>query len=99
VPVGLSVHHDVPTRAASNPLAWLAYLVLLLLAVAALWAARRGQRLWLWALGWFALPLLPTSQVLAPLQNLMADRYLLLAVMGPCLVISALARRGARLVA
>ena len=99
VPVGLSVHHDVPTRAASDPLAWLAYLVLLLLAVAALWAARRGQRLWLWALGWFALPLLPTSQVLAPLQNLMADRYLLLAVLGPCVVVAALAARAPRPVA
>jgi len=94
VPVGLSIHHDVPGRGAGDPLAWLAYGGLAVLAVAAAWAARRGQRLPLYALGWFVVPLLPTSQVLAPLQNLMADRYLLLAVLGPCLVVAALARRG-----
>jgi tetratricopeptide (TPR) repeat protein len=62
------------------------------LAVAAVWAARRGQRVWLWALGWFVVAQLPTSQVLAPLQNLMADRYLLLAVLGPCALVAFLAR-------
>jgi hypothetical protein len=96
IPVGLSVHHDVPVRGAGDPVAWLSYVALVTLALAAVWAARRGQRLPLFALGWFVIPLLPTSQVLAPLQNLMADRYLLLAVLGPCVALAALARRGPR---
>jgi hypothetical protein len=99
VPVGLSIHHDVPGRGPGDPLAWLAYALLALLAAACVWAARRGQRLPLFALAWFIVPMLPTSQVLAPLQNLMADRYLLLAVLGPCLVVAALARRGPRVLA
>jgi protein O-mannosyl-transferase len=99
VPVGLGIQHSVPVRGAGDPLAWLGYAVLASLLAAAVWSARRGQRLPLFALGWFVLPLLPTSQVLAPLQNLMADRYLLLAVMGPCLVVAALVRRGPRVVA
>jgi protein O-mannosyl-transferase len=90
VPVGLSVQHDVTIRSAGNLLGWLAYLPLVALAVASVLAARRGQRLWAWALAWFVVPLLPTSQVLAPLQNLMADRYLLLAVLGPCVAVAAL---------
>jgi tetratricopeptide (TPR) repeat protein len=98
VPVGLSVVHEVPPRAASDPLAWAAYGILALVAAGALRAARRGERLWPWALAWFVSALLPTSQVLAPLQNLMADRYLLLAVLGPCVVVGALARRAPRVV-
>jgi tetratricopeptide (TPR) repeat protein len=96
VPVRLGLHHEVPARAASELLPWLCYLSLIALAVLAARAARRGDRFWVWAGGWFVLPLLPTSQVLAPLQNLMADRYLLLAVLGPCAVVAALARRLAR---
>jgi tetratricopeptide (TPR) repeat protein len=98
VPLGLSVHHDVPIRTAADPIAWLCYGILGLLLAAAVRAARTN-RMWLWAFGWFAIPLLPTSQVLAPLQNLMADRYLLLAVLGPCVVLAALAARGPRSVA
>jgi tetratricopeptide (TPR) repeat protein len=98
VPIGLGIHHEVPARGAGDPLAWAAYALLALLAVAAAFAARR-DRLWLWALGWFAIPLFPTSQVLAPLQNLMADRYLLLSVLGPCAVVAALAARAPRPVA
>jgi tetratricopeptide (TPR) repeat protein len=99
VPVRLSVHQEVVARAAGDPLGWLAYALLVLIGAAALWAARRDRRLWPWALGWFVIPLLPTSQVLAPLQNLMADRYLLLAVLGPCVVVAALATRAPRPVA
>jgi tetratricopeptide (TPR) repeat protein len=96
VPVGLSLHREVPTRTAGDGLAWLSYAILLALALATALAARKDRRLWPWALGWFVLPLLPTSQILAPLQNLMADRYLLLAVLGPCAVVAALATRAPR---
>ena len=89
VPVGLSVHHLVTARPASDVAGWAAYGVLLSLGAAAVWAARRhGQRVWPWAFGWFVIPLLPTSQILAPLQNMRADRYLLLAVVGPCVALA-----------
>ena len=51
-------------------------------------AWRRGERAPLLALGWFVVALLPTSQVVAPLQNRMADRYLLVAVLAPCLALA-----------
>jgi tetratricopeptide (TPR) repeat protein len=93
VPVGLSIRHEVPVHAAGDLLAWAAYLPLLLLAAAAALAARRGHALAVFALAWFVVPMLPTSQVLAPLQNRMADRYLLFSVLGPCLLLAAAARR------
>jgi tetratricopeptide (TPR) repeat protein len=96
LPFDLSVHHDVSAHAATHVASWAAYLLLLALAALAIREARRGRSLAVFALGWFLLPLLPTSQVIAPLQNLMADRYLLLAVLGPCLVVAALARHGPR---
>jgi tetratricopeptide (TPR) repeat protein len=93
VPVGLSVSHEVPDRAATEPLGWLAYVPLLALGALAAWRARRGSRLELAALLWFAVALAPTSQILAPLQNRAADRYLLLPVLGPCLVAASLLLR------
>jgi tetratricopeptide (TPR) repeat protein len=90
VPVGLTVRHEVTIHGARDVLAWAAYLPLLGLGALA-WAVRRTHRLPAFAWLWFVVPLLPTSQVLAPLQNLLADRYLLLAVLGPCLVAAALA--------
>lgn len=56
----------------------------------ALWAARRGERLHLFAFALFFLTLAPVSQLVAPLQNQMADRYLFIAVLGPLLSFSAL---------
>jgi tetratricopeptide (TPR) repeat protein len=91
-PVGLSIRHEVPVHGAGDLAAWAAYLPLGLLAVAAAAAARRGHPLAAFALAWFVLPMLPTSQVLAPLQNRMADRYLLLSVLGPCLLLGAIGR-------
>jgi len=93
VPVGLSVHHHVPIRGAGSVVGWASYLVLGLLAAGAIHAHRRGQRLPLWALGMFVVPLLPTSQLLAPLENLRADRYLLWAVLGPCVALGVAAAR------
>jgi protein O-mannosyl-transferase len=98
VPLGLTIRHEVAVHRAADLAAWAAYLPLVLLAVAAAAAARRpgagrSDRLPAFALAWFVVPLLPTSQVLAPLQNLMADRYLLLSVVGPCLILAALCRR------
>ncbi len=97
LPMRLSVERDVPIHTAYESWPWMGYLLLLGLALAAVWLWERRRERWaVWALGFFAMGLLPVSQVLTPLPNLMADRYLLLAVLGPCVAI-AVACRGARL--
>ncbi len=94
LPVHLSVERDVPVHTAYELWPWTGYLLLLLLGAAAVWLrAKRHERWGLWALGWFAAALLPVSQVFTPLQNLMADRYLLLAVLGPCVALAVVIRR------
>jgi hypothetical protein len=50
---------------------------------------RRGRPLVLTAWLWFVVPLAPVSQVLFPLQNVMADRYLWLGVLGLGLLLGA----------
>jgi tetratricopeptide (TPR) repeat protein len=48
------------------------------------WQWRLGRR-WPAALAlWFVASLAPVSQIVAPLQNRLADRYLLIAVWAPC---------------
>lgn len=91
-PPSSSVVLDVPVRAATDLLAWLGYLPLALWAAfgASAWRADRRPAL---ALGLFLVPMAPTSQVLFPLQNVMADRYLLLPLLGPALVAGLLAER------
>lgn len=84
---------EVSPRRLGDPIA-LASLLAIAAAVGACVAAwRRGRRLPLVALGVFAAGLAPVSQVLVPLQNRMADRYLLIAVLGPCLVVAAFVAR------
>jgi tetratricopeptide (TPR) repeat protein len=82
-PTGLSIVYDVPTRTELTFAAALGLgLLLTLLGFGSLlW--RRGQTpvvlaAWLW----LVVPLVPVSQVLFPLQNRMADRYLIFSVMG-----------------
>lgn len=93
-PVALSVAYDlgydVPVRGAASLVGWASYgLLAAFLTSAIIWWRRTGGRLPLLALGLFGVALLPTSQVVAPLQNVMADRYLVLAVLGPCLMVAA----------
>jgi hypothetical protein len=83
-----SLFHEVPVRTTWTADAVLAYGLLLSWLVAGLAAALRGRPLLLAALGWWVIPLLPVSQVLFPLQNVMADRYLLLSVAAPCLLVA-----------
>lgn len=88
-PAHLSVVYEVPIRRAADLFAWAAYLPLAAWLAAGIWLWRsHGQRLPLAAWVWFLVPLAPTSHVLWPLQNLMADRYLLLGVLGPCVLAS-----------
>lgn len=77
---------EVDARTLTDPVALASLAALAGLVAACGFAWRRGQRLPLLALGVFAAGLAPVSQVLVPLQNRMADRYLLVAVLGPCLV-------------
>ena len=84
-----SLVYEVPVRRLSDPMSMACLALFATATLAAVWCARRRSRLPLFALGWFLLCLAPVSQVLAPLQNRMADRYLLLAVAGPCLGLAA----------
>jgi hypothetical protein len=76
----------------------LGYSALLIALGFAAWANwRRGQTQWLVAVGFFLLPLLPVSQVIAPLQNRMADRYLWWSVMSLSVLLVWLVARWPRL--
>lgn len=83
-----NIVEEVAIRSAADPWAWMAWAPLAGGVAATVWAARRGQRLPPFALGWFAIALAPVSQVVFPLQHLIADRYLFVAVLGPCLVVA-----------
>lgn len=87
-PSGLSVVYDVPALSAWSLGAWLGYGVLTTWLVLGVVQARRGAWLVLFCWGWFVLPLAPVSQVLVPLQNVMADRYLWLSLLGPALLLA-----------
>jgi len=85
-PARLSVVYDVPDRLHLTLAGACA------LAVICAWASagialgrRRGDPTLLAAWLWFVVPLLPVSQVFFPLQNRMADRYLLFSVLAASL--------------
>ena len=89
----LSIVHDVPIHTAWTAAGVGGYLLLTAWLGAGLWLWRRKSPLLLVAFLWFLVPLLPVSQALFPLQNLMADRYLFLSVMAPALGFGWLAAR------
>ncbi len=91
-PANLSIIQEVRAREATDLLAWLAYAPLLAWAVVAARLWRRDRRPAI-ALGLFLVPMAPTSQVIVSLQNVMADRYLLLPLLGPALAAGVLADR------
>jgi hypothetical protein len=86
-PFQLSIEHVVEplTRATLQSVA--GHLFVLTSFVLAFVSFRRGRVLPSAAFLWFFGPLLPVSQVLAPLQNRMADRYLWLSVLAPALLL------------
>lgn len=87
-PPALSLFHDVPVTSHASVKAALGYALLLGWGVAGLAALRRGSPSVLAAFLLWVIPLAPVSQLVFPLQNQMADRYLLLSVAAPCLLFS-----------
>lgn len=78
-PPSLSVIYDVAPVLSASALSVAGWFAVAGTAGYAGWRALRGET---WALAvatWAWLPLLPVSQVLVPLQNVMADRYLWLS--------------------
>lgn len=92
-PRGLSILYHVPDNTFSNPFAWLGWLLVFGLGAGVLFAWRRGHTLPVLAFAWFVLPHIPTSQLIVPLQNRMADRYLFLCVLGPAIIAGGAAAR------
>lgn len=87
-PSGLSIVYDVPPLSTWSMGALLGYAVLSAWLVLGVVRARRGAWLVLFCWAWFVVPLAPVSQVLVPLQNVMADRYLWLSLLGPTLLLA-----------
>ncbi|MDB4991028.1 MAG: repeat-containing protein [Myxococcaceae bacterium] len=100
-PTHLSVVYDVPDVTSWNAAVSAGYALVLGALALACWQARaarpspsmatkgvRAGRLGSYAFVWFFAPLLPVSQVLFPLENRMADRYLWLSVWAPCLLLA-----------
>ncbi len=82
-PTRLSVVYDVPTQTQLTFSAAVGFGLLLTLLGCGLLLWRHGRSpLPLTAWLWVVVPLVPVSQVLFPLQNRMADRYLIFSVMG-----------------
>lgn len=87
-PWNLSISHDVPVRTEWDLPAVCGTLFVVAALVFAGLTCLRGKRRPAYLALWFFVPLAPVSQVLVPLQNSMADRYLWLSVMAPCLFAS-----------
>ena len=92
-PAQLSVVYDAPPAMHLSLLGAIGYVVLSAWGALGVWCIRHGRTplvgaAWLW----FFVPLLPVSQVLFPLQNRMADRYLLFSVLALGLLGVAFAR-------
>lgn len=87
-PARLSVVYDVPDRVQLTSAGALAFALVFAWAVLGIAVLRRRRNpLLLGAWLWLVVPLLPVSQVLFPLQNRMADRYLLFSVLAPALLL------------
>ena len=97
-PAALSIVHDVPTRTTWNAAGiagWITVIATGLLAARNWW--RSDEPAWFAAWLTFFAPLVPVSQVLIPLQNRMADRYLWLSVLALAWLMALLMRKLARL--
>jgi len=82
-PQGLSLIHDMQPEGSWTWHATLGFGAWVGWLGAALWARQR-RLIAAWLL--FTIPLLPTVNALIPIQNLLADRYLCLSLIGPALL-------------
>ena len=96
-PLSCSLVHEVPTRSSWSAAAVLGYVLIAITVILAArqWRARRPNLVL--ALGFFFIPLMPVSQLIAQLQNKMADRYLWWSVLALGVVLLQLARQWPRL--
>jgi len=97
-PAALSIVHDVPIRTSWNAVAASGWAFLIgsgILAARTWW--RDDEPAWLAAWLTFFVPLAPVSQVIVPLQNRMADRYLWLSVLALAWLMALLMRKFERL--
>ena len=85
VPTGLAVDYDIGEDRPFAAWNLVGLLVLIAAAAAALWALRRRPIAGLAGAWWFAL-LFPVSNLVVPITNASADRYLFLPLLGPCLI-------------
>jgi tetratricopeptide (TPR) repeat protein len=93
-PNALSALHDVPTRTTFNmagAAAFIGVVVTLLASTRSWW--RNEEPAWFAAWLTFFVPLIPASQIFAPLQTRMADRYLWLSVLGLSWLVALLMRK------
>ena len=86
----LAVTYPVPAGAAGTAAGVVGAVTAVALALLAAWTALRRGR---WPLVGLAVAcwwicFLPVSQLLVPLQNFLADRYMLLACLAPCLLVA-----------
>ncbi len=80
-PRALSLVHDFVPRSQWDAAAMLGYLAILGWLSLGVWRWRRcGERLWLASAALFLIFLIPVSQIVVPLENRVADRYLWMSV-------------------
>lgn len=95
-PSNQAVLYDVSVREAILWLPAIGYASLALITGAAAVAYTRRRAAWAAASWiWFVIPLIPVSQVLVPLPNLMADRYMLFSVTGLAMCLAWIGNRSA----
>jgi hypothetical protein len=92
-PPHCSLVHEVPTLVHFTLISAASYFTFVVAGLVAIHRWYRGQRLLFVVLALVVIPLLPVSQVLVPLQNRMADRYLWWSVLGLAVLLAAVARR------
>ena len=85
-------YHEIPLAGYSDVSAWLA-LLLVIAIVAVAFARYRKDRVVFWAIGFFAIALLPTSNLVLLIGSNMADRFLYLPSVAFAILAVALAYR------
>ncbi|HVZ32973.1 MAG TPA: hypothetical protein VG963_11135, partial [Polyangiaceae bacterium] len=93
-PPKLALMHEVPRPVTWDAASLLGWGLIAAGALAGVLWLRRGKPLVLACWLWTVVPLVPVSQVLVPLQNVMADRYLWLSVFGVGLLLARLWQLG-----